>query len=300
MKKGINQWLFPDTMCVEECLALAKDAGFDGVELCIAEKRGPSGDGEGRTLDREAGIGGYGNVELALDTPRSGIEKIAELARKTGIEICSIATALNFHYPLTSPKAEVRKKGMEVVRKVLEAASALNAGAIILIPGLVTEEVSYGEAYEGAQRAIRELAPLAEKLGVWMGVENVWNKFLLSPLEFRDFIDSMKSDCVGAYFDVGNILAYGYPAQWIRILGKRIRRVHVKDFKVAVGNMNGFTDLFRGDVCWPRVMAALRETGYDGYVTAESVPSYTFHPETLIYQASLALDRLLGKGGDDA
>ena len=116
---------------------------------------------------------------------------------------------------------------------------------------------------------MKELAPDAEAAGVVIGLENVWNKFLLSPLEMRDFLDKVGSDYVKAYFDIGNVVVNGYPEHWIRILGSRIARVHVKDFRTIVGNINGFVDLLGGDVNFPEVVKALREVGYDSYLTAE-------------------------------
>ncbi len=134
------------------------------------------------------------------------------------------------------------------------------------------EVIDYDVCYERAGEAIRQILPAAEQTGVAICIENVWNKFLLSPLEMRDFIDGFNSEMVGAYFDVGNVLLTGYPDQWIRILGKRIKRVHVKDFKLSVGTVAGFVDLLEGDVDFEAVKKTLTEIGYDGYVTAELLP----------------------------
>lgn len=293
MKKGINQWLFPDTMNIRECMLLAKDAGFDGIELCLAERHNPSKTQEGKTLDEEAGIGGYSNVEFALDTPNTELEKIARLAKDIGIEICSVATALNFRYSLSDPEPAVREKGIRVIEKAIESASTLGTKMIILIPGMVTEKVTYIQAFERARSAINGLIKVARKYRVYMGIENVWNKFLLSPVEFRDFVDGFGSEYVCAYFDVGNIVAYGYPEQWIEILGKRIKAVHIKDFKTAVGNINGFTEILQGDVAWPEVMRAFCKIEYEGYLTVESIPHSKFYPERLIFEASRSFDKLI-------
>ena len=125
-----------------------------------------------------------------------------------------------------------------------------------------------------------------------IGVENVWNKFLLSPIEMTGFLDACGSPWIRAYFDAGNVLQFGYPEQWIEILGKRIVRVHVKDFKRAVGNINGFTDLLAGDVDWPAVVRALRGVGYDSFVTAE-MGAYRHYGDQIVYNTSAALDRIL-------
>ncbi|GAG27908.1 unnamed protein product, partial [marine sediment metagenome] len=137
----------------------------------------------------------------------------------------------------------------------------------------------YDVCYERATEAVKQILPAAEEAGVVIGIENVWNKFLLSPLEMRDFIDNFGSKMVVAYFDVGNILLTGYPDQWIRILGERIKRVHVKDFKTSVGTVEGFVDLLEGDVDFEAVKQALGEIGYDGYVTAELLPFEPGRPE---------------------
>ena len=211
------------------------------------------------------------------------------------IEICSVASAIPFNYPLTSEKLEVREKAMSVVKRALRVASILKAETFLLIPGLVTENVSYLDAYQRAKKAISDLAPLAEKYKVNIGIENVWNKFLLSPVEFRNFIDEIKSDFVGAYLDVANVLVFGYPEQWVRILNKRIKKIHVKDFKCNIGNINGFTTLLTGDLNWPAVMKALGEIGYQGYLVAEIIPPYKFYPERTIYDASRSLDQIISE-----
>jgi len=149
--------------------------------------------------------------------------------------------------------------------------------------------ISYDVVYERSLKVMRELAPHAENYRVAIGVENVWNKFLLSPLEMRDFVDRVGSDYIGVYFDVGNILLFGFPEQWIRILGKRIKKIHLKDFKKSIGTVNGFCDLTEGDVNWKEVIKALKEVGYDSYLTAEIMP-YT--PD-LLEKASRAMDRIL-------
>ena len=153
----------------------------------------------------------------------------------------------------------------------------------------VTEEVSYDTAYEVSQKSISELLPVAEELGITMCLENVWNKFLLSPLEMRDYIDSFNHTAVTAYFDVGNILLYGYPHQWIEILGDRIKKVHIKDFNVGTRQ---FVGLLQGDVDYRRVMAAFRDIGYDGYLTAE-LSAYSQFPEQFLYDTAAQMDALL-------
>jgi hexulose-6-phosphate isomerase len=156
----------------------------------------------------------------------------------------------------------------------LRNAAAWGADTVLLVPAVVNENVRYSDAYARSVVQIKKLIPLAEKLKVKICVENVWNKFLLSPMEFAQYVDQFKSPYVAAYFDVGNILLYGYPQDWIRTLGKRIAKVHLKDFK----NQNNalirkrvpeFVDLREGDLDWKEVHKALGEIGYSSYATVE-------------------------------
>ena len=285
MKKSINYWSFAERlasgskMSLEDCMQLAKKAGFEAIELTVAE--------EG---------------ELSLNSTRRDVEKIVETAEEVGIELSSLATGLFWDYSLSSSNDKVRDKAKGIVKKMLELASYLGVDTILVVPGSVdvffkpeTEVIHYDLAYERSLESLRECLATAEKYKVNIGIENVWNKFLLSPLEMRDFIDKLDSDYLGAYFDVGNVLLTGYPEQWIRILGKRIKKVHIKDFKGAIGNVNGFCDLLEGDVDWAEVMKALREVGYNGYITAEIMPPYSQHPEALIHNTSKSMDFILGR-----
>jgi len=168
------------------------------------------------------------------------------------------------------------------------------AVGVDFVPGC--EVVRYDLAYERATDFIWQALPLAEKLQVKIGIENVWNKFLTSPLEMRAFIDQFGSQYAGAYFDAGNALANGYPEHWIEILGQRIVRVHFKDYRRAVGTANGFCDLLSGDVNWPEVIHALRSVSYAGWITAEMIPPLPFYehcPEVLIHNTSRAMDAIL-------
>ncbi|MBO3803788.1 MAG: sugar phosphate isomerase/epimerase [Candidatus Brockarchaeota archaeon] len=283
LRKAINYWSFPGgsegAKDVRECLKEAKAFGFEGVELCLSEKG-----------------------EVSLESDPKGLERLAKDAKAMGVEISSLASGLLWGSSLTSEKPSTRKRAKEIVRKQIEAASALGTDAILVIPGAVDvffmpggEVVQYDAVYERLREAIQDLLPFAEKHGVAIGLENVWNKFLLSPLEARDFVDSFKSKYVGIFFDTGNVMPFGYPEQWIRILGKRIKRVHVKDFRRGVGTVEGFVDLLEGDVNWPEVVKALGEAGYGSYLIAEMIPLYKHYPLARIRNASTALDYILGR-----
>ena len=280
MKKSINYWAFPGggdgSKDIGEFLSEAKAAGFEAVELC------------------------YGDTgELSMETGEAACRAVAEKAKDIGIEIGSVATGLFWKYSLTSDDPAMREKAKDVVRKGVQIAAWTGTDALLVVPGVVCspisgEQVQYDVAWERSMAALKELAPFAEELQVHIAVENVWNGFLLSPMETARFVDEIGSGYVGVYFDVGNVLNSGLPEHWIRVLGRRIRRIHLKDFKTSVGNLGGFVDLLSGDVNWPEVMAALKETGYDGPLTAEVFP-YRHHPEVLIKNASAAVDAIMGR-----
>ncbi|WP_123043757.1 sugar phosphate isomerase/epimerase family protein [Cohnella candidum] len=279
MKKGINAWSFPGGMAVPDCLRLAKDAGFEGLEPALNE-----------------------TGELSLESKEAEIADIRKRAEETGIALTSLASGLYWQYSLTSSDAKIREKAMGIVRKQLETAAILGVDAILVVPGAVgvdfipgAEVVPYDRAYDYALEAFSRLAGEAEACGVSIGIENVWNKFLLSPLEMRDFIDRIGSPWVGSYFDVGNVLYSGYPEHWISILGSRIKKVHFKDYRREAGGLHGFVDLLAGDVDYAAVVAGLQAVGYDGYVIAEMIPSYKQHTEQIVYNTSGAMDAILGR-----
>jgi hexulose-6-phosphate isomerase len=277
MKKGISIWSFDASLSLEQCFKLAKQAGFDGVEVALAE-----------------------SGEINMNSDADDMKKIAGLAKENGIELYSLATGLYWQYSLTSNKKEIREKAQSVLHKQIEIASWLGCKTILVIPGVVNadfisgcETVEYDIAYERALDAIRQAVSFAEEMKVEIGLENVWNKFLLSPLEMRDFIDNFSSQYVGSYFDVGNVLYSGYPEHWVKILNKRIKKVHLKDYKRVAGGLHGFVDLLGGDVDFPAVIHLLKEINYDGWLTAEMLPPYTHYPDQILVNTSLSMDRII-------
>lgn len=278
MKKGINIWSFPQGG-IKENLILAKNAGFEGVELAI--------DASG---------------ELSLQSKESEILEIRKTAEDLGLSLYSLSNGLCWDYRLSDDDKMVRQKAKDIIRKQLEIAKILGADTILVIPGVVNadfsfpeKKVSYDVVYHRSLEALNELKAEAEALKVHIALENVWNKFLLSPMEMRDFIDQLDSDYVGSYFDVGNTLFCGYPEDWIRILGKRICKVHFKDYRMQAGGLHGFVDLLAGDVNYPEVMRAFSEIGYNDWVSAEMIPNYRHYTETIIYNTSNAMDKILGR-----
>ena len=204
-----------------------------------------------------------------------------------------------WNYSLTSNNKETRNYAKDIVKKQLESAALLGADTILVIPGAVgvdfikdSEIVSYEKAYEYSLSALNELKDYAKKLNITIAIENVWNKFLLSPLETRDFIDKIDSPFVGSYLDVGNLIYIGYPEQWIRILGSRIKKVHVKDFNRSVGNLSGFVELLSGDVNFPEVMKALNDIGYDDYLIGE-LSGYKYYKNQVIFNGAASMDKII-------
>jgi len=245
-------------MAAEAVFALASRAGFEGVELNLEEVEA------GREEPRPEAM-----ARIGLDASDASIIELRRQAEAVGLELPSLSSGLFWRYSPTSDDPLVRDKALAIGERALRVATLLGANTILVVPGVVTADVSYRDAYDRARGFLRELAPSAERAGVSIGVENVWNKFLLSPLEFARFVDEVGSPAVGAYLDLGNVLIFGFPHHWVEILGPRIRKVHVKDFRTDVGNRFGFAHLLHGDLDWPRAIAALRAVGYDDYVTTE-------------------------------
>ena len=278
MKKGINIWSFPQGT-IKDSLTFAKNAGFEGVELALND--------EG---------------ELSIQSTEAEIKQIKRMADDMGLSLYSLSCGLCWDYRLSDDDPTMRKKAKDMIKKQLDTAKTLGADTILVIPGVVNVEfsnpekkVAYDVVYERALEGLNELKLYAEALKVNIGLENVWNKFLLSPMEMRDFIDKIGSDYVGSYLDVGNTLYCGYPEDWVRILGNRIKKVHFKDYRIQAGGLHGFVDLLAGDVDYPEVVKALKEIGYDGWVSAEMIPNYKHHTDAIIYNTSYAMDRILGR-----
>ena len=278
MKKGINIWSFPQGT-IKDSLALAKKAGFEGVELALNE--------EG---------------ELSMQSTEKEIAEIRKTAEEMGLKLYSLSCGMCWDYRLSDDDACMRQKAKDMIKKQLETAKLLGADTALVIPGVVNVEfsmpekkVAYDVVYERALEGMNELKPYAESLKVNIALENVWNKFLLSPMEMRDFIDKIDSDYVGSYLDIGNTLYCGYPEDWVRILGDRIKKVHFKDYRMQAGGLHGFVDLLAGDVDYPEVVKALNEIGYDDWVSAEMIPNYKHHTDAIIYNTSYAMDRILGR-----
>ena len=276
MKKGINIWSFPQAS-IKENLVLAKDAGFEGVELAL-----------------------NGSGELSMTSTEAELKEIKKIADDLNLALYSLSCGLCWEYRLSDDDKTIRQKAKDMIKKQLDTAKILGADTALVIPGVVNVEFSFPEkkvaydvVYERALEGLNELKSHAEALKVNIGLENVWNKFLLSPMEMRDFIDKIGSEYVGSYLDVGNTMYCSYPEDWVRILGKRIKKVHFKDYRMQAGGLHGFVDLLAGDVDYPEVVNALDEIGYDDWVSAEMIPNYKHYTETIIYNTSRSMDKIL-------
>ena len=235
LPKAIQYSMLPGDLSDAEKFRMARSCGFEGVEAVTME-----------------------SVDAAT--------RLGDLAREAGTPVHSM-TFGGWGAPLSSPDPEVIKQGLTDLELALRCTKAMGGEVVLLVPAVVNESVRYVEAYERSQKHIRTLLPLAEELGIVIAVENVWNNFLLSPIEFARYVDEFESPWLKAYFDVGNVVAFGWPQDWIRTLDDRIARVHLKDFK---RDGREWTNLGEGDVNWPEIRASLvDEVGYATWITPE-------------------------------
>jgi hexulose-6-phosphate isomerase len=284
MKKSINLWAlpYPGKMSLGECFKLCKEAGFDGVELNYAL--------EG---------------ELSPDADPVALRKMGELARRAGLEISGLCSFLFWPYSLTHNDPERRKKGLELATKMIQAAKLLGTPNLLVVPGAVyvpwipdDTPVPPDVCDRRAREAVKQLIPEAEKAGIYLNIENIFlNGFLHSPQEMIAFVDGLQSDRVQIHFDTGNIMQFHCPEHWIPLLGKRIKNTHLKEAskKVNEFNIHTFRPLLDGSVNWPAVIDALDRVGYSGYLTFEYFNPFQYWPESLVYQTSDAMDRMLGR-----
>jgi L-ribulose-5-phosphate 3-epimerase len=284
MKKSINLWAFPypQRMSLTECLQLAKEAGFDGIEL---------------------------NYDLDNDlSPKSSTEQyraIKKTAEEIGIAISGLCSFLYWPYSLTDNDPARRKRGLELAGLIIEAAHELGTENVLTIAGSTyipwipeREPVPIDVCDRRARESIGQLIPLAEKYGVFLNIENIgFNGYLTTPGELSAFVDSFGSKHIQVHFDTGNVMLFQFPEHWIPLLGRRIKNVHFKEFskKGTDHSLDSFRTLLDGTTDWPAVMDALEQAGYEGYVTFEYFHPFPHYPEALIEQTSDALDRILGR-----
>lgn len=261
MISAINYWSFEHGLSnehpIDAAARQAAAAGFAAIELAIGE----------------TGV-------LSVTSSQDDCRRIRREVEATGLRLESIGSGMSWGCSPSHPDPAVRRRAIELHEAALERVAWLGCSSLLFIPGAISIPwdtsypfVPYEDAYHWAREATGALAETAERLQVELCIENVWNGLFYSPLEYRDFIDSFGSSYVGAYFDVGNCMGqHQYPPHWIQLLGPRIKRIHFKDFKRAIGNLDGFCDLTEGDQPWAETMKALRAVGYDRTVTAEMIP----------------------------
>lgn len=283
-RKSINLWAFPypDRMTLRECMQLARDAGFDGIEL---------------------------NYDLENDlspqaTPKQ-LAAIRHMADEIGIEISGLCSFLFWPYPLSSNDPAKRERGMELAGLMATAANHMDVQNLLVVPGAVHipwrddhEPVPNDVCLRRAKEAVGKLVRQAESSGVSLNMENIFfNGFLMTPMEMNEFVDGFGSDAVRVHYDTGNISMFQFAEHWVPILGDRIQNVHFKEFtkKGTDYSLETFRPLLDGTTNWPAVMEELDKLNYEGYVTFEYFHPYLHYPEALIYQTSDSLDRMLGK-----
>jgi hexulose-6-phosphate isomerase len=264
LKKGIMWGCVGGGGSVMDKFKMVKDAGFDGIEIDSAMNQ----------------------------------EEVLKAREATGLQLPTVVCFTHWRQPISSPIPSVRKAGMEGFKNALRDAKAYGSSSILFVPALVNKETPYDAAYTRSQEGIREVLPLAEELGVKIGIENVWNNFLLSPLEAARYIDEFKNPAMAWHFDIGNCINNGWPEQWIHILNTRIHKLHLKEYsrkkRDADGLWKGFqVEYLTGDDDWPTVMRALDDIGYKGWATAE--PAYKppgVDEPTRMKQVSKYLDQI--------
>ncbi len=268
MKIGINQFCWPACTDVEDAMRQSKALGFDSFELCFTGKAPPSAPGGvADALD----IAGYENRLANENSSAEDFIRLKKISKEIELPITGVGGIVSFSlYPLTSKNPAVAEKAMAALHKMAELAQVVGADTVLLIPGMLTEELGYEEGYRLAQKRIAHLAE--EEPDILWAVENVWNHMLYSPLELARFVDEMERENVGLYFDVANARRFGHPQQWIRTLGSRIKKIHAKDYRMANDNIHSFCNLLEGDVDWPAVIAALQDIGYTGELVLELIP----------------------------
>jgi L-ribulose-5-phosphate 3-epimerase len=242
ISSAVEYSMLPQTASIPERFQIAKDAGFERIECPTTRDEGEA-------------------------------EAMKAAAQKAGITIHSVMNMDHWKYPLSSPDPAVVEKSLEGARISIRNAHLWGADTVLIVPAVVDASTSYRDAYTRSQQSIRKLLPLAQDLKVVIAVEEVWNKFLLSPLEFARYVDEFQSPYLRAYFDVGNVVLYGYPQDWIRTLGSRIVKLHIKDFSFrrdeSKNSVAKWEALGEGNIDWPAVYAALRDIGYKGTATVE-------------------------------
>lgn len=238
MKKAVKYGMIQVGSSVLDKFKAAKEAGFDGIEM---------------------------------DSPNKlNADEVLQARDATGVTIPGVVDSVHWQKTLSDANPAVRAEGLEGLKTALRDCKTYGGTTVLLVPAVVNKQVAYADAYTRSQEEIRKVLPLCEQLGIKIALENVWNQFLLSPVEAVRYIDEFNSPWIGMHFDVGNIVNYGWPEHWIRALNKRILKLDIKEFSRSKRDKEGLwkgfgVELLEGDCDWPAVMAALDEIGYRGW-----------------------------------
>lgn len=275
MKKSIGDNMIPRDWSFERGLDLVKRAGYDGIELWLGDM-----------------------PWFQMGTSDAEVRELRRKVEGAGLVVSNVSTGLHWASPLSARDPKVRAQAIRIVEREIETAQLLGTDAVLVVAGLVTEEVPYNEVYQRCVDALRTLGPTAARAGVRIGVENCNSeqRFLLSPREFRQFLDDVNSPAVGIHLDVGNIHDTGYAEQWIEMHGPRITRIHLKDVlkhRGRSGDQSVYTNLFLGDNDWAAIRAAMRKVNFDGWVIAEMEARYRFARDQQFHDTAAAMDRLI-------
>jgi hexulose-6-phosphate isomerase len=275
MKKSIGDNMIPKGWSFERGLELVKKSGWDGIELWL------------------------GDVPwFQMETTDAQVTELRRKVENAGLVVSNVSTGLHWETPLSSRDPNVRAKAIKIVEREIETAQLLGCDAILVVAGLVTQEVPYNEVYQRCVDAMKQLAPVAAKAKVTIGCENCNSeqRFLLSPREFWTFLNEVDSPSVGIHLDVGNIHDTGFAEQWIEMHGPRITRIHLKDVmkkRGRCGEATVYTSLFIGDNNWPAIRAAIKKVNYDGWLIAEMEARYKYAQDQQFYDTAADIDRLI-------
>ncbi len=236
---------------------------------------------------------GFEGIEAASHMNQDEVVRALE---ETGLKAASVCDSRHWSKPLSSPDEKVRAEGLEALKQTLRDAKRYGATSVLLVPGVARDGVTYKECWDRSIAGIRQAIPLAEELGVKIAIENVWNNFLMEPEQAKQYLDEINSPWVGWHFDIGNMVKFGPSEEWIQVLGKRILKLHIKDYSTeldASGKQKGFgVKLMAGSVNWPSVMRELDKIGYTGWAITEQPSAQTKDAEAL-KEFSATLDKVL-------
>ena len=277
MKKSIGDNMIPKSWALSQGLDLIKKATYDGVDLWM-----------GKT------------PWFQMSTTDAELLRLRRSVESAGLVVTNVSSELNWDFPISSPDKKIRDYGIRVIERQIEAAVLLGCDVVLVVPGTVNRDTNYNDVYKRSVEALQTLAPAAEKAKVTIGCEpnTCYERFLLSPREFAEFLDDVGSSHVRVLLDTANAHDVGFPEQWIRILGNRMTQLHMRDTLSKRGHSDEDTTstcLFLGDNDWPAIREALDEIGYDGWLIAEPVPRYKYARDLQFYESAAAIDRFISR-----